>query len=58
MNLIEAEGLVKKYGKVTALDGLSLKVEERARYNLEIKYRIGVIYEKAYFPRIIKLLDI
>lgn len=30
MNLIEAEDLVKKYGRVTAVDGLSLHVEENS----------------------------
>lgn len=94
MNLVEAEGLVKKYGRVTALDGLSLKVEENSITgligpngagktttikitlgllkqnkgwvrvfgedpwdNTEIRYRIGVIYERAYFPQNHKVID-
>ncbi|MEM2087408.1 MAG: ABC transporter ATP-binding protein [Thermoproteota archaeon] len=87
MSLVEAEDLVKHYGKVTAVDGLSLMVEEGSITGLigpngsgktttikialgllkqdrgqvkvfnedpwdnpDIRYRIGVIYEKAYFP--------
>lgn len=94
MSLISVENLVKSYGRVVAVDGLSLEVEEgsimgligpngagktttikvilgllkpdrgRVRVfgeepwdNDEIRSRIGVIYEKAYFPSHHRVLD-
>lgn len=94
MSLIEAEDLAKSYGKVTAVNGLSLKVEkgnimgligpngagktttikivlgllrqDRGRVrvfgqdpwnNPDIRYKIGVIYERAYFPSHHQVLD-
>jgi ABC-2 type transport system ATP-binding protein len=94
LSLIEAEDLAKRYGKVNAVNGLSLKVEkgsimgligpngagktttikivlgllrqDRGKVrvfgqdpwnNLDIRYKIGVIYERAYFPSHHQVLD-
>jgi len=94
MNLIRVEDLAKSYGKVVAVDGLSLSVEEGSIMGLigpngagktttikiilgllrpdrgqvkvfgeepwdnpNIKSRIGIIHEKAYFPSHHKVLD-
>jgi ABC-2 type transport system ATP-binding protein len=94
MSLIWVEDLAKSYGKVVAVDGLSLKVEEGSIMGLigpngagktttikiilgllkqdrgkvrvfnqepwdnpDIKFRIGIIHERAYFPFHQKVLD-
>ncbi|MEM3673548.1 MAG: ABC transporter ATP-binding protein [Candidatus Bathyarchaeia archaeon] len=94
MSLISVENLVKSYGRVVAVDGLSLEVKEGSIMGLigpngagktttikvilgllkpdsgtvrvfgeepwdndEIRSRIGVIYEKAYFPSHHKVID-
>lgn len=94
MNLISVDNLVKSYGKVVAVDGLSLEVKEGSVMGLigpngagktttikiilgllkpdkgtvkvfgekpwdnhEIRSKIGVIYEKAYFPSHHKVID-
>lgn len=94
MSLISVNDLVKSYGRVVAVDGLSLEVKEGSIMGLigpngagktttikvilgllkpdrgtvrvfgeepwdnnEIRSRIGVIYEKAYFPSHHKVID-
>jgi ABC-2 type transport system ATP-binding protein len=94
MNLIWVEDLAKSYGKVVAVDGLSLSVKEGSIMGLigpngagktttikiilgllrpdrgqvkvfgeepwdnpNIKSRVGIIHEKAYFPSHHKVLD-
>jgi ABC-2 type transport system ATP-binding protein len=94
MNLIQVDDLAKNYGKVVAVDGLSLRVEEGSIMGLigpngagktttikiilgllkpdrgfvrvfgaepwdnpDIKSKIGVIYERAFFPSRHKVLD-
>lgn len=94
MSLIVADDLAKSYGKVVAVDGLSLRVEQgnimgligpngagktttikivlgmlkQDRGNVrvfdqdpwnnpDIRHRIGVIYERAYFPAHHQVLD-
>lgn len=94
MSLISVNDLVKSYGRVVAVDGLSLEVKEDSIMGLigpngagktttikvilgllkpdrgtvrvfgeepwdnnEIRSRIGVIYEKAYFPSHHKVID-
>lgn len=94
MNLISVDNLVKSYGKVVAVDGLSLEMKEGSVMGLiglngagkttttkiilgllkpdkgtvkvfgekpwdnhEIRSKIGVIYEKAYFPSRHKVID-
>lgn len=94
MSLIWVEDLAKSYGKVVAVDGLSLRVEEGSIMGLigpngagktttikiilgllkpdrgqvrvfneepwdnpDIKSRIGIIHERAYFPSNHKVLD-
>lgn len=94
MSLVVAENLSKSYGKVVAVNGLSLKVDEGSVVGLigpngagktttikmilglmkpdrghvevfgqnpwdnpDIRYRIGVVYEKSFFPTSEKALD-
>jgi ABC-2 type transport system ATP-binding protein len=94
MSLVEVDDLAKSYGKVVAVDGLSLRVEEGSIMGLigpngagktttikiilgllrpdrgvvrvfdeepwdnpHIKPKIGVIYERAFFPSRHKVLD-
>jgi len=94
MSLIAVDDLAKSYGKVVAVDGLSLRVEKGSVMGLigpngagktttikiilgllrqdrgqvrvlnedpwnnpDIRYKIGVIYERAYFPSHHQVLD-